>query len=217
MLRCELLTSYLGAQESPEIVDDVDADSSAFQRFERRSISPAGVGGQPVLGKVESLRERRRPVRRKLCPAFLNQNERTKPSEGLGLSLGPEWIFQRQGEHRAPTEPMYEVPDTSFKLDWTDTHIGKGALRRDPERPVSILEHRFTDQQKAAVTPERPEAVPGENIDLPPLGESVALVRQLVGQLSSHPKVAAWLTADRARAPTPQCRPVLPPRVMTIR
>ena len=45
--------------------------------------------------------------------------------------------------------------------------------------------------------PARPAAEPGENIDLPPLDESDALVRTLVGRLSSHPRVAAWLTTDR--------------------
>jgi hypothetical protein len=39
-------------------------------------------------------------------------------------------------------------------------------------------------------------AEPGENIDLPPLGESDAVVRELVTRLSSHPRVAAWLTSD---------------------
>lgn len=54
-----------------------------------------------------------------------------------------------------------------------------------------------TEQQVAAdkshpLTPE-----PGEDIDLPELGETDPLVRQLVGALSSHPKVAAWLTTDQ--------------------
>jgi hypothetical protein len=34
-------------------------------------------------------------------------------------------------------------------------------------------------------------------ISLPPLADTDALVRQLVGALSSHPVVAAWLTTDR--------------------
>jgi hypothetical protein len=37
---------------------------------------------------------------------------------------------------------------------------------------------------------------PGEQIVLPPLDETDALVRQLVDRLSSHPAVAAWLTTD---------------------
>ena len=39
-------------------------------------------------------------------------------------------------------------------------------------------------------------AAPGEDIELPPLGESDALVRLLVGRLSTHPAVAAWLATD---------------------
>ncbi len=37
----------------------------------------------------------------------------------------------------------------------------------------------------------------GENIALPPLDQSDALVRELVGRLSSHPTIAAWLATDR--------------------
>ncbi len=39
-------------------------------------------------------------------------------------------------------------------------------------------------------------AEPGEDIALPPLGESDTLVRELVARLSSHPQVARWLTTD---------------------
>jgi hypothetical protein len=53
----------------------------------------------------------------------------------------------------------------------------------------------------AAVAPvEQPETArgpePGEQIPLPPLDETDALVRQLIGRLSSHPTVAAWLATD---------------------
>jgi hypothetical protein len=55
-----------------------------------------------------------------------------------------------------------------------------------------------TEQQVAGTDkPQALEPVPGENIELPPLGETDATVRQLVGALSSHPKVAAWLTTDQ--------------------
>jgi hypothetical protein len=37
---------------------------------------------------------------------------------------------------------------------------------------------------------------PAEQIPLPPLDETDALVRQLIEKLSSHPVVAAWLTTD---------------------
>jgi hypothetical protein len=42
--------------------------------------------------------------------------------------------------------------------------------------------------------PARRGAEPGDAIDLPPLDQTDALVRTLVGRLSSHPVVAAWLT-----------------------
>jgi hypothetical protein len=42
----------------------------------------------------------------------------------------------------------------------------------------------------------RRSAEPGEQIDLPPLDQSDAVVRMLVGRLSSHPAIAAWLTTN---------------------
>jgi len=42
----------------------------------------------------------------------------------------------------------------------------------------------------------RRAAEPGEAIDLPPLDQSDAVVRMLVGRLSSHPAVVAWLTTN---------------------
>ncbi|HKE83108.1 MAG TPA: DUF3014 domain-containing protein [Vicinamibacterales bacterium] len=47
--------------------------------------------------------------------------------------------------------------------------------------------------QPAAEQPATQPAVVGENISLPPLAESDSIVRELVGRLSSHPSVAAWL------------------------
>lgn len=48
----------------------------------------------------------------------------------------------------------------------------------------------------AAAVPDKPEAplVTAENIDLPPLAHTDPIVRELVGRLSSHPTIAAWLT-----------------------
>jgi len=55
-----------------------------------------------------------------------------------------------------------------------------------------------TPAQAQPLTPpaSRAAAEPGETIDLPPLADTDALVRQLVGRLSSHPRVAAWLATD---------------------
>src|SRR5688500_6021218 len=41
-----------------------------------------------------------------------------------------------------------------------------------------------------------PLGAAAEPIDVPPLGESDEVVRSLVAGLSSHPRVAAWLTTD---------------------
>jgi hypothetical protein len=49
---------------------------------------------------------------------------------------------------------------------------------------------------KATVELPRRAGEPGEAIDLPPLDQSDGVVRMLVGKLSSHPAVAAWLTTD---------------------
>jgi hypothetical protein len=54
-----------------------------------------------------------------------------------------------------------------------------------------------TEQPVAAPSPAKPVAEAGENINLPPLEQSDTIVRQLVTQLSSNPKIAAWLTTDQ--------------------
>jgi hypothetical protein len=56
---------------------------------------------------------------------------------------------------------------------------------------------RVHTEQAVANTPPKPVAEAGEKIDLPPLEQTDAIVRQLVGQLSSNPKVAAWLATDQ--------------------
>jgi len=66
-----------------------------------------------------------------------------------------------------------------------------------------VLRPRTEPQKKVAETtvdvprpPARRTAEPGEAIDLPPLDQTDALVRTLVGRLSSSPAVAAWLTTN---------------------
>src|SRR5262245_28158039 len=54
-----------------------------------------------------------------------------------------------------------------------------------------------TEQRVAQTRPEDPKAVAGEQIDLPALADTDPIVRDLVGRLSSHPKVAAWLATDQ--------------------
>jgi hypothetical protein len=60
-------------------------------------------------------------------------------------------------------------------------------LRRGPSAPPS------TQAKRAAAPQTQPAA---EQMALPPLDASDALVRELVSRLSSHPTVAAWLATD---------------------
>ncbi len=53
-----------------------------------------------------------------------------------------------------------------------------------------------TEQAVAPAAPVRPLPEAGETIDLPPIGQTDAIVRELVARLSSHPTIAAWLTTD---------------------
>lgn len=66
--------------------------------------------------------------------------------------------------------------------------------RASPDSDVRIETEQVVAPGKPAA---RLPAEPGENIVLPPLEESDALVRELVARLSSHPRVAAWLTTDQ--------------------
>jgi Protein of unknown function (DUF3014) len=63
--------------------------------------------------------------------------------------------------------------------------------RKEPPPPPS----RPVTETTVDLSHRRP-GEPGEAIDLPPLDQTDALVRTLVGRLSSHPVVAAWLTTD---------------------
>lgn len=68
-------------------------------------------------------------------------------------------------------------------------------LRQPPESAVQVRTDTTRAQEPG--TPGDPrQAEPGDDIPLPPLGESDPLVRELVSRLSSHPRVAAWLTTD---------------------
>jgi hypothetical protein len=64
-------------------------------------------------------------------------------------------------------------------------------------RPAPADVRALTEQAVAPAAPSAPAAVPGDNIVLPPLEQTDALVRELVIKLSSHPKVAAWLATDQ--------------------
>jgi len=64
-------------------------------------------------------------------------------------------------------------------------------LGRRPSAPAPAAERVRIQEQ--VIRPLGGDAAP---IELPPLNESDALVRELVKQISSHPRVAAWLATD---------------------
>jgi hypothetical protein len=68
-----------------------------------------------------------------------------------------------------------------------------------------FLRHDQPQPRRVGAPPADPEGVSSSSaslgvevppLDLPPLDQTDALVRQLVGGLSSHPRVAAWLATD---------------------
>ena len=67
--------------------------------------------------------------------------------------------------------------------------------RKAQPAPADVRAH--TEQPVAADSKPKPVAEAGEAIDLPELSQTDAIVRQLVGGLSSHPSVAAWLAGDQ--------------------
>ena len=67
--------------------------------------------------------------------------------------------------------------------------------RKRQPAPADVRVH--TEQAVPQAAAAKPVAESGEPIDLPPLDQSDTVVRDLVGRLSSHPAVAAWLTTDQ--------------------
>jgi hypothetical protein len=108
--------------------------------------------------------------------------------------------LRRPGEPRAGAPP----PGPNFPL-WVPLIIaaivalGLGLWwlgSRGGDDPDSTT---VQETEQAIPTPmpeERLPAEPGDDIDLPPLDESDALIRSLLSALSSHPRMAAYLTTD---------------------
>jgi hypothetical protein len=67
---------------------------------------------------------------------------------------------------------------------------------RRPPQPAPEA-RAATEQAVAPPAPSTPLPEAGETIDLPPLDQTDALVRELVARLSTHPTIAAWLTTDQ--------------------
>ena len=102
-------------------------------------------------------------------------------------------------QSRAPDEPP------APRRSWTWVGIPVilaigGVLWYFAFRPPPAEEHAAAPARRGSSPVPAPApgaAEPGEEIALPPLDESDPLVRDLVVRLSSHPRVAAWLTTDR--------------------
>jgi hypothetical protein len=68
---------------------------------------------------------------------------------------------------------------------------------RHRPQPAANDIRAHTEQPVAASPSPKPVAEPGDGIDLPPLAQTDAIVRQLVSGLSTHPSAAAWLAGDQ--------------------
>lgn len=131
--------------------------------------------------------------------------------------------FQRPSE--APPEPPESrgwTPLILIGCAVVGVAIGSYVFfRRSPPKETARTETGQVVAQRPAA---RLPAEPGEDIPLPPLDRTDALVRELVARLSSHPRVAAWLTTDQlirnftvvvvniadGHAPAAHLRPLVP-------
>jgi hypothetical protein len=118
---------------------------------------------------------------------------RTDPRDDL-LGMRPPRPGSRRSRRRSPTGPG--VPWLPILV----VLLGAGGLAwwwfgRSGSEPDPMAGPAFADT--ALTGAEVPDTLPLEPLELPPLGESDALVGRLAGALSAHPRWAAWLVHDR--------------------
>jgi DUF3014 family protein len=102
---------------------------------------------------------------------------------------------------KVPDERSYEPPPRRSVGLWiTVTALLAGAAFAGyfvfggrKAAPPAAAKSETVKPSQAGTEPLGSEAAP---IDVPPLNESDPLVRELVKQLTSHPRIAAWLTTD---------------------
>ena len=98
-----------------------------------------------------------------------------------------------------PTEPPIEPPSPSSSWVWlvvaamlvaiAAAFLLVASRRNRPVPPAS-------QSQAARQAPVRPLGGTAAVIDVPPLDQSDPIVRELVKQITSHPRIAAWLATD---------------------
>ena len=98
---------------------------------------------------------------------------------------------QFDGPERTPTNLL--VPVLLGAAVVFGAVIGYLQLRKPAvgETPRAITEQKVDPAPTA-----KRAAEPGEDIVVPPLDQTDALVRELLARLSAHPRVAAWLASD---------------------
>jgi hypothetical protein len=106
--------------------------------------------------------------------------------------------FELQKEPQAPPPPARRPPSFTPLIVGALVVAAAAAvflyLRRD-EAPAASTKGSLSTES-TVTPPAKPLGVEVAPIDLPPLDGSDELVRRLVRALSSHPRVAAWLTTD---------------------
>jgi hypothetical protein len=112
------------------------------------------------------------------------------------MAEAPDYDLMRPGE-----PPQWEEPNRPVAI-WAAivivallvaVAVAAYFWRRDRQPPAPVVTERTETP-----APPPPRALGGEAaaIDLPPLGETDPLVRELVRQISTNPRVVAWLATD---------------------
>lgn len=108
----------------------------------------------------------------------------------------PDYELEKDPQTAAPPPPP---PSSAPSLLWIAAAIvlalaaGAYFYLNRTEAPLATDAEVVTEE---AVPPSGPLGAEVEPIELPPLDQTDAVVRDLVRKLSSHPRVAAWLTTN---------------------
>ena len=110
-----------------------------------------------------------------------------------------DYELDRSGE----TSDTLAPPQRSHILPWAVAIVAaavaaSGVWYVTSRRPPPSTPATNTPASPPATVPPRPEGplVKAADIDLPPLQQTDPIVRELVGRLSSHPTIAAWLATN---------------------